>query len=269
VPFAELDEVRLFYTDEGSGEPSLLFVHGYACDSHDWSWQLPHFGASHRVIAVDLRGHGRSTAPAEGYSALSLATDLAKLLELLNVRTVVACGHSLGALVVSALAVEYPRRLAALVCVDPGYLFPDEVGAHGEELAAKLRHTDPVPTVQQILDVLASPNQPPAFHTWYRRRAAGVPAHVLRQTMDEQVTGLALMRLGRSYLSRRTCPILSIYADPARAAIERDLFVDDRSRAIGWEEAGHWLHQERAEEFNGLVDEWLKSLSHSSEDFRG
>ena len=60
MPFARIGEVDLFYTDEGAGGPPILFVHGFSCDSHDWMWQLPHFMRSHRVIALDLRGHGRA-----------------------------------------------------------------------------------------------------------------------------------------------------------------------------------------------------------------
>ena len=69
MAFAELGDVRLFFTDDGEGGPPMLFVHGYTCDSHDWSWQLAHFGATHRVIAVDLRGHGRSSVPDGGRGA--------------------------------------------------------------------------------------------------------------------------------------------------------------------------------------------------------
>ena len=42
MAFADLGDVQLFYTDEGTGDPPMLFVHGYTGDSHDWSWQLPH-----------------------------------------------------------------------------------------------------------------------------------------------------------------------------------------------------------------------------------
>ena len=126
MAFADIGDVRLFFTDEGDGHPVLLFVHGYTCDSHDWSWQLPYFVASHRVIAVDLRGHGRSSAPEHGYGALDFASDLAGLLDTLKVERVVAFGHSMGGVVVSALAVEHPERVDGLVCVDPAYLLPDE-----------------------------------------------------------------------------------------------------------------------------------------------
>jgi pimeloyl-ACP methyl ester carboxylesterase len=114
VPFAELDDVRLFYTDEGAGDPPILFVHGFSCDSHDWTWQLPHFVARHRVLAVDIRGHGRSSVPSDGYDPVQFAADLAALLEQIDVPSVVAIGHSLVGVIVSALAVEHPERVRAV-----------------------------------------------------------------------------------------------------------------------------------------------------------
>jgi pimeloyl-ACP methyl ester carboxylesterase len=260
MAFADIGDVRLFYTDEGSGNPPILFVHGYTCDSHDWSWQLPHFVQRHRVIAADLRGHGRSSAPAQGYSATDFAQDLAGLLEKLETGPVVALGHSLGGVVVSALAVERPDLVAGLVCVDPGYLIPDETGANADAYIAGMAAGDPVPLVQQLLTGFDSPAREPALRTWQMRRAAGVPPHVLRQALESIVKGLALVSNSAPYLKRRDCPVLSFYADPARVLVETPLFNDARSRSIGWEGAGHWLHQERPSEFNALVASWISSL---------
>ena len=260
MAFAEVGEVRLFFTDDGVGDPTLLFVHGYSCDSHDWSWQLPHFVERHRVIAVDLRGHGRSSAPETGYSAPQLAADLAGLLESLDVHRVVAFGHSMGGIVVSALAIEHPGLVDALVGVDPAYLLPDETASALEPVIAALRDTDPVPLIQQVLGGLDSPAYPPALRTWMLRRVAGVPPHVLSQAFEIQVTGLSLVSNSAPYLARRSCPVLSFYADPARVGIEAALLTDERSRVIGWEGAGHWLHQERPAEFNAIVDGWLAAL---------
>jgi pimeloyl-ACP methyl ester carboxylesterase len=260
VPFADLGVVQLFFTDEGTGNPPLLFVHGYTCDSHDWSWQIPHFVKNHRVIAVDLRGHGRSSAPADGYSAQEFAGDLAALLRSLGVSGVVAIGHSLGGPVVSALAVEHPDLVAGLVCVDPGYLLPDDIGANSGPILAAISETDPVPLVQQMFQAFESPAWDPGLRTWQTRRVAGVPAHVLRQALEAVINGLALISNSQPYLARRACPVLSFYADPARVAIESALFADEHSRAIGWEGAGHWLHQERPAEFNAVVEGWIQSL---------
>jgi pimeloyl-ACP methyl ester carboxylesterase len=261
VPFADLGEVQLFFTDDGGGDPPVLLVHGYTCDSHDWSWQIPHFVEKHRVIAVDLRGHGRSSAPPQGYTAERFAADLAALLKSLGVPPVVAMGHSLGGPVVSALAVEHPDLVAGLVCVDPGYLLPDETGAMADTILPALNESDdPALIVQQMFQAFEAPAWDPMRRTWQIRRVAGVPPHVLQQTLGEVLKGMALFSVSEPYLKRRSCPVLSFYADPARVAIETAVFADDRSRAIGWEGSGHWLHQERPAEFNALVEGWIASL---------
>jgi pimeloyl-ACP methyl ester carboxylesterase len=262
VPFADVGGARLFFTDEGNGHPPLLFVHGYTCDSHDWSWQLPHFSPSHRVIAVDLRGHGRSSAPESGYTPEDFAGDLARLVRQLDgVERVVALGHSLGGVVVTALAVGHPDLVEAVVAVDPGYLVPDEVtAAHVGPFLDALNSSDPVPAVQSMLSSLNGPSQPAALVNWQRRRVAGVPPHVLRATMESLLPGLASESNSRPYLSRRSCPVLSFYTEPDRAELDITLCQDKRSRSIVWEGCGHWLHQERSVDFNTLVDTWLQSL---------
>jgi pimeloyl-ACP methyl ester carboxylesterase len=260
VPFAEVGDVRLFYTDEGSGDPALLFVHGYACDSHDWSWQLPHFTATHRVVAVDLRGHGRSSAPPSGYGAVELAGDVAALAEQLDLPPVVAFGHSMGGIVVSALAVEHPALVRGLVCVDPAYLLPDDIGALSDGTLSALNEADPVPLIEGIFQAMDSPARSPALRTWQLRRMAGMEPHVLRQAFENQVKGLTLLSNSRPYLTRRACPVLSFYADPSRIGAETAVFADSRSRSVGWEGSGHWLHQERPGEFNSIVSGWLSGL---------
>ncbi|MBL7488687.1 alpha/beta hydrolase [Frankia sp. AgB1.9] len=261
MPFADVGDVRLFYTDEGAGDLPLLLVHGYAADSHDWSWQLPSFVASRRVISVDLRGHGRSSAPPKGYTTRQFAEDLAGLLDQLGVGRVVALGHSMGGSVVSGLAVEYPDRVAGIVAVDPAYLFPDEIAGGIQPMLDLIADADPVPFVQQLVGGgMDSAARQPALRTWQLRRIAGMDAHVLRQSLEAQTSGMALRSQSEPYLLRRRCPVLTFYADPARAATERALFDDPRSRVVTWEGAGHWLHQERPAEFNAIVAAWLTSV---------
>jgi pimeloyl-ACP methyl ester carboxylesterase len=260
MPFAELGEVRLFFTDEGAGDPPLLFVHGYACDSHDWSWQLPHFAVGHRVIAVDLRGHGRSSAPQDGYDVLTFASDLAGLVEQLACGPVVAVGHSLGGAIASALAIERPDLVRAVVSVDPGYLLPDGMRGLLDPTLEALDEEDPAAVIAQGMLVAHTSASPVALTTWHVRRILGVPVHVLRQTMTNFMRGHALASYSAPYLARRTCPVLAFYADPSRAAAESALFDDDRSRVVTFEGSGHWLHQERPAEVNAIIDSWFASL---------
>jgi pimeloyl-ACP methyl ester carboxylesterase len=263
VAHAELGDVRLFFTDEGEGDP-ILFVHGFSCDSHDWSWQLPHFlAAGHRVIAADLRGHGRSSVPASGFVPRVFADDLAALLDHLGCGPVVAIGHSLGGVIVSALAVEHPDKVRAVVSVDPGYLVADEAAPFLDEILDAMRDGDPAAVAQGFLGATYAAASPAHLRTWHMRRIAGVPDDVLRQTFAGIFRGpdaIGFASAAAPYLRRRACPVLAFYVDAGRAAVEAGLFGDDRSRAVAWEGSGHWLHQERPEEFNHIVAAWLAAL---------
>jgi pimeloyl-ACP methyl ester carboxylesterase len=263
MAFADVGDVRLFFTDEGAGDPPILFVHGFSCDSHDWSWQIPHFVGSHRVVAVDIRGHGRSSVPDKGYEPRQFAADIAGLLDQLDTGPVVAMGHSLGGAIVSALAVEHPALVRAVVSVDPGYLLPDEFRPIVEGMAAALQTADPVASAQTFLSASYSPASPAALKTWHMRRIAGVPDHVLQQTLGSLFVGpeaLGFRETSVPYLQRRTCPVLAFYTDPDRAAFEATLFDDPVSKSLAWAGSGHWLHQERPEEFNHLVAGWLATI---------
>lgn len=261
MPFAEVGDVRLFYTDAGAGDPPLLFVHGFTCDSHDWSWQLPHF-ANRRVIAADLRGHGRSSVPDGGFDVRTFADDLAGLLDQIGCGPVVAIGHSMGGVIVSALAVEHAALVRAVVTVDPAYLFPAARVAALEPLLDALAGPDPVSVVQGVL-ARKSPGLPAALTMWHKRRIAGMPQHILRQVYPDLIRKWAPESVSAPYLAQRSCPVLSMHANPARAAVEKGLLTDTRSRVVTFEGSGHWLHQERPNEVNYLLDTWLALLAKS------
>jgi pimeloyl-ACP methyl ester carboxylesterase len=93
---AEIPSARLFYTEKGTGT-NVMMLHGWACDSHDWSWQLSPFESKYRVVNVDLRGHGRSDAPDTGYTPQHLAADVEALItSKYRGQQFVLLGHSMG-----------------------------------------------------------------------------------------------------------------------------------------------------------------------------
>jgi pimeloyl-ACP methyl ester carboxylesterase len=263
VPFSDVRGARLFYTDDGQGSPSMVFVHGFSCDSHDWSWQLPHFNASHRAIALDLRGHGRSSAPDDGYDVASLAADVIGLLDQLATGPVIALGHSLGGAIVASMAVERPDLVRAVVAVDPGHLLPDEAAQAFAAVVETYVQQDPASVAKRAFDELShTAATPPALATWHNRRAAGLPPHVLRKTMVGLIGGaepFALRANSQPYLSQVRCPVLSFYVDPMRAQIAASVFGSP-SRTVCFEGSGHWLHQERPVEVNSIIDVWLAAV---------
>src|SRR5688572_24046563 len=91
-----LADCRLNVLDQGAGPP-LLLVHGFPLDHTMWREQAAAFSKSHRVIAPDLRGFGKSTGAGEVLTMSSLADDLAALLDAMQIREPVTfCGLSMG-----------------------------------------------------------------------------------------------------------------------------------------------------------------------------
>lgn len=120
MPYATRDGLKLYYEREGDAEPPLLFVHGWCCDHTFFEPQFSHFRSSHTVVAMDLRGCGRSDRPETGYDIPTLADDVAWLASAIGISRPIVVGHSLGAMVAIELAARHPSVSLAIVADDPG-----------------------------------------------------------------------------------------------------------------------------------------------------
>jgi pimeloyl-ACP methyl ester carboxylesterase len=112
------DGMTIRYEDVGQGEPAIVFVHGWSCDRSYWTPQVEHFSEAHRVVSVDLAGHGESSLGREDWTITAFGADVAAVLEALDLRNAVLVGHSMGGPVIVESALLAPDRIAALVSVD-------------------------------------------------------------------------------------------------------------------------------------------------------
>lgn len=118
---APVNGIDLAYTLAGSGPPVVL-VHGLACGRRMWVHQMRALERGFTVLAPDLRGHGRSGAPASpaDYSPGHLGRDLAGLLDHLGIGRAHLVGFSLGGGPALGLALARPDRVASLTLADVG-----------------------------------------------------------------------------------------------------------------------------------------------------
>ncbi len=125
MPSATINGVDLYYELHGdSGEP-LVLVHGYTGDISDWRHQIPEFSRTHRVLVLDLRGHGRSQAPPDRsvYAVLQMSHDVEALAEHVRFDRYHLLGHSMGGAVVQEIALRSPQKLLSLTLHDTAYRF--------------------------------------------------------------------------------------------------------------------------------------------------
>ncbi|MGZ4888116.1 MAG: bifunctional 3-oxoadipate enol-lactonase/4-carboxymuconolactone decarboxylase PcaDC [Candidatus Angelobacter sp.] len=128
MPFAEINQTRLFYRLEGrSNLPALVLSHSLGCDHSMWAPQMPDLLHHFQVLRYDTRGHGASGVPAGDCTLEQLGQDVLGLAEKLGLAKFAFCGLSMGGAVGQWLAVNAPQRLTALVLANtsPKFGTPD------------------------------------------------------------------------------------------------------------------------------------------------
>jgi pimeloyl-ACP methyl ester carboxylesterase len=118
---AHINGVRLFYDEEGAGEPPLVLVHASWASHHTWDRVVPGLAESFRVIRYDRRGHSQSERPSGQGSIYEDVEDLGALIEHLEVAPVWVAGSSSGAQIALRLAGERPELLQGIIAHEPGF----------------------------------------------------------------------------------------------------------------------------------------------------
>lgn len=124
MPFAQAGDVRLHYVEHGTGERTVVFVHGNLGCVEWMELVLPLLPTDLRVIAYDWRGCGESDkpAPSAGYGNYSMAThagDLLKLLGALGIEHCDLANHSTGAIICDHALLAAPERFGRVLSLDP------------------------------------------------------------------------------------------------------------------------------------------------------
>ena len=112
------DGATLSLRDAGEGAPVVL-IHGVGLQSADWGPQIDRLARSHRVIALDMPGHGGSSPLSPGADLPEFVVWLARALDALDLEQVSLAGHSMGALITLGAATSYPQRVTRAALLNP------------------------------------------------------------------------------------------------------------------------------------------------------
>lgn len=157
------------YKQAGSGDRTVILIHGWSFDHRMWDKVSSQFPAGYKVIAYDLRGFGGSSKPASGYDYAGFVKDLAGLMDSLNIRKAVISGHSLGAMIAQDFAATHPDRVEALVLTAP----------QARTVASTM--SDPIKAFIQRMEGL--PNQNATGPEWRAFFTANSPRYFMAQNL--------------------------------------------------------------------------------------
>ncbi|MFY9804591.1 MAG: alpha/beta fold hydrolase [Candidatus Acidiferrales bacterium] len=114
MPFVENAGARIYWDEEGAGEP-LLLIMGLSYPSYMWHRTRPALAQSYRTIALDNRGVGQSDVPSGVYSIALMASDAAAVLDAAGVLSAHVFGISMGGMIAQEFALQYPQRVRSLI----------------------------------------------------------------------------------------------------------------------------------------------------------
>jgi pimeloyl-ACP methyl ester carboxylesterase len=258
-PFANvisMDNVQISYAVYGAeNEPTLVFVHGWCCDSRYWYNQIPYFAKKFRVVTIDLAGHGNSGFGRKAYTTEAFGQDVAAVLQKLNVKKAVLVGHSMGGEIILYAAKIAPERVIGLVAVDTledmGMVYPDEVkNKIYEPIAA-----DFVPEVQKFVRTMVPANADKVLVDTIARDMSSAPQEVALSSMKEYfkvsdpelVKGLAV-------------PLKSINADLWPTNVEGNKKLVPSYEMALMKGRGHFIMLEAPDEFNVLLEKMINHI---------
>ena len=273
------DGGRIHVVERGRG-PALVLLHGIMLSSALWVHQLRDLADHHRVIAVDLRGHGQSLPGSAGSGIGILASDVAAVLDALGVEDAVLVGHSMGGMVALQLAVELPpaerrRRLAGIVLTSttagPFASLPGWAGV--------VRTTGPV-TARALLvaERWGAKALPSRDLRWWLVRlgfGADAPAAQVRfveamhrgtpsRTLADLIPSLAVFDLS-TRLGSLDLPVLVVVGShdklTAPRLARRMAAALPEASLVELPRCGHMPMLERRHEFSRLVDEFTAKIS--------
>lgn len=277
MPRATLRDHVIHYQQAGRG-PDIVLIHGLFCNIAFWWFRVaPKLAETHRVTALDLRGHGFSAMSSAGYRAVDMAADVAALMDHLGIRQAHVIGHSFGGAVALALAARDPAKVQRVTLADAwvpsiqtSAPLADEAGWHRVQarLSARGIHLQgDLPRVAQgffeeLLDsaeaegsaaggALAGPAMGPMGGQM------GQPSRALRRWRDlmERTSAHRELHdpagLGDAHLRRVEQPVDLIYGARSRYLANRDGLkaLLPRRRVVMVPEAGHFFPLLRPEAF--------------------
>jgi pimeloyl-ACP methyl ester carboxylesterase len=122
MPKLKANGLNFHYQQAGSG-PDVILIHGVTGDLSIWFLceAMGVLARSFRVTAFDLRGHGYSDVPRDGYTSADQAGDVVAIMDGLGIERAALVGHSFGAVIATHAAVLYPGRIDGLVLSDPSF----------------------------------------------------------------------------------------------------------------------------------------------------
>jgi pimeloyl-ACP methyl ester carboxylesterase len=253
VPQLNREGVTLYFEEAGTGEAPIVLVHGWTCDHTYFAPQFEHFARDHRVVSVDLRGHGHSDKPEQDYTIAAFADDVAWLCGQLGLTKPVIIGHSMGGVIALEISARFPDLPSAVVLVDAPVVPPAALVDGVRPLMEALRSPNYREAQRQfVADALFLPGDDPQRKAQIVDAMSQAPQHVMASAFENIFSWD-----GEAAARGCTVPVLNICAAGPLTDLTRFRELCPQlvnGQTVG---AGHFHQLEVPEQVNAMIDRFL------------
>jgi len=252
---ARLGDIKIHYESTGQGSTAVVLIHGWTCDHTFWRLNAPALAKQHRVLGVDLPGHGMSSKPEIPYTMSLFARAVEAVMRHAGVDRAVLVGHSMGVPVIRQFHREFPGKVTGLVMVDGGV--PRERGTDDAKRKASERYTgsDFKEKAGQAIDSMFVEATTPGLREEIKRKMLATPQHVLASAYTEIFEPSTRTPDGTGL------PVLYIFARRTATPPDQEQFLRGLFPKLAyepWEGAGHFLMMEQPDRFNRVLLAFLE-----------
>ncbi len=250
------DGVEIVYSVAGTGEPSLVFVHGGLANRGFWDGQLKAFGPRYRTIALDLAGHGESGGNRVKWGLPEFGADVKAVIDAEKAKKVIIFGNSLGGPVAVEAALLLPGRVLGVVGVDTFQAFSERIPAEEMRQRAELFEKDYPAALKMMVGMLFHKDADPAIVADAERRMSG--------TSPSAAKAMFLGTAGyeeAAAVRRLQAPMRAINGDLFPTDIKANRKIKPDFAAVIMTHMGHYPMLERPDEFNRLIAKTVASLT--------
>jgi len=250
------DGVPIHYAVQGKGEPTLVFIHCWSCNRHLWDNQVAEFSKTHRIVTIDLPGHGESGMDRKNWTVESFGDDVKTVVAKLNLKRVILIGSSMGGPIALEAARRMPDRVIGIVPVDTLQNVEDKVPPDQVEAVFKALETDfKGATANLMSQFFFSPTTP-----------AAVKERILADIDSRPPeTAIAILRGVFAYnaapaMREIKVPIRAINADRVPTNLEVNRKYAPQFDVVIIKGTGHYPMLEDPTRFNALLTDVLRQF---------
>lgn len=257
------DGVTLVYSAAGAGEPALVFIHGGLAERSFYDGQLQAFAGKHRVIALDLAGHGESGSNRMKWGVPEWGEDVRAVVNAERLSRVILFGNSLGGPVAIEAALLLPDRAIGVVGVDTFQRLDAAITPEEARQRAEAFCTDLPAGVHAMTKQLFHPDADPAVVADAERRMQKTPpdaAYAMFMSLAGYCEAAAARRLA--------APLRAINGDLYPTDVDGVRQIHPDFQVVVMKHIGHYPMLERPKEFNRHVRDVVKELTRASKTAR-